>query len=115
MQSGYYGYEKKVGGRKMKPIVIIKETTKDGKFELTEKELKELIEQAYEQGYADAKAEYKPNWGYRDISTTPYCGNVLSGKPDPAWNLQNTATAKGDEFNPKDFKTYTTLCTAKGE
>lgn len=87
----------------MKPIIIIKETNKDGKFELTEKELKELIEQAYEQGYADAKAEYnKPNWTYRNLNgipivdCTPTAGNVVGGKPDPAWNLQNTATAKGE-------------------
>ena len=39
----------------MKPIIIIKEKNKDGKFELTEKELKELIEQAYEQGVADGR------------------------------------------------------------
>lgn len=54
----------------MKPIIIIKETNKDGKFELTEQELKDLIEQAYEQGYADAKAEYnKPinGWAIRSI------------------------------------------------
>lgn len=39
----------------MKPIIIIKETNKEGKFELTEQELKELIEKAYEQGFADGR------------------------------------------------------------
>lgn len=39
----------------MKPIIIIKERNKDGKFELTEQELKELIEKAYEQGVADGR------------------------------------------------------------
>lgn len=39
----------------MKPIIIIKEKNKDGKFELTEQELKDLIEQAYEQGVADGR------------------------------------------------------------
>lgn len=41
----------------MKPIIIIKEKNKDGKFELTEQELKELIEKAYEQGFEDGKQE----------------------------------------------------------
>lgn len=39
----------------MKPIIIIKETNKDGKFELTEKELKEIIEQAYAQGVEEGR------------------------------------------------------------
>jgi len=51
----------------MKPIVIIKETNKNGKFEFTEEELKGLIEQAYEQGVADEKKNHNLNW----ITTTP--------------------------------------------
>lgn len=39
----------------MKPIVIIKETNKNGKFEFTEEELKELIEKAYNQGVEDGR------------------------------------------------------------
>jgi len=39
----------------MKPIIIIKEKTANGKFEFTEKELNELIEQAYNQGVADGR------------------------------------------------------------
>ncbi len=37
----------------MKPIIIIKEKNSNGKFELTEQELKELVEQAYSQGLMD--------------------------------------------------------------
>lgn len=44
----------------MKPIIIIKEKNTNGKFELTEQELKDLIEQAYEQGVEDGKPPKKP-------------------------------------------------------
>ena len=101
----------------MKPIVIIKETNKDGKFELTEKELEELIEQAYEQGYADAKAEYnKPDWIYKDINggsndkiyygnpnnphdiygnPIPYCGGSTTGQPNPTFKLNGLTVSTG--------------------
>lgn len=86
----------------MRPIVIIKETNKEGKFELTEQELKVLIEQAYEQGFEDGKAQYnKPNWSYRNlngipiVNGTPTAGNFTSGEPDTAWNLRNTAVSTG--------------------
>lgn len=80
----------------MKPIIIIKEKNTNGKFELTEKELKGLINQAYEQGVEDAKAQSQPSiqnippeWydGKKDITPNyprniygdpvPYCGNDL--------------------------------------
>lgn len=44
----------------MKPIIIIKEKNANGKFELTEQELKGLIEQAYAQGVEDGKPQKKP-------------------------------------------------------
>ena len=44
----------------MKPIIIIKEKNANGKFELTEQELKGLIEQAYAQGVEDGKPPKKP-------------------------------------------------------
>lgn len=71
----------------MKPIIIIKETNKDGKFELTENELKELIEKAYEQGFENAKAQYQPklnpSWQTRtDITPCKFTpGNYVSDKP----------------------------------
>ena len=70
----------------MEPIIIIKETNKEGKFELTEQELKDLIEQAYEQGFEEGKTQYQPNlnsWHTRNDITpcknTP--GNYVSDKP----------------------------------
>ena len=100
----------------MKPIVIIKETNKDGKFELTEKELKQLIEQAYEQGYADANAEYSkpiqdnyPNWSNDKIyygnpnnphdiygNPIPYCGGSTTSNPKDNITAWSAATAKGE-------------------
>lgn len=44
----------------MKPIIIIKEKNANGKFEFTEQELKDLIEQAYAQGVEDGKPPKKP-------------------------------------------------------
>lgn len=73
----------------MKPIIIIKETNKNGKFELTEKELKELIEQAYKQGFEDAKQQYQPSlngWNIRggigDTITTPSIQPIYKGEPN---------------------------------
>lgn len=51
----------------MKPIIIIKEKNANGKFEFTEQELKDLIEQAYAAGVADEKKNHNLNW----ITTTP--------------------------------------------
>lgn len=88
----------------MKPIIIIKEKNKDGKFELTEQELKDLIEQAYEQGYADAKAEYnKPinSWAIRSIGDemndlvdrSGRC--ITTGQPNPTTKLNGSAVSTG--------------------
>jgi hypothetical protein len=94
----------------MKPIIIIKETNKDGKFELTEQELKELIEKAYEQGVADGRpkatlpqSQYdRPEDGilYRNINggesnklqtlpyvisnPMPYCDGITTSDPNRA-------------------------------
>lgn len=44
----------------MKPVIIfVKNRTKDGKIILTENELKEVLEEAYAQGYEDAKEKYE--------------------------------------------------------
>ena len=62
----------------MKPIIIIKETNKDGKFELTEQELKELIEQAYKQGFEEGKERNQtvinPTWWEQPTKTIPLDG-----------------------------------------
>lgn len=87
----------------MKPIIIIKEKNKDGKFELTEKELKELIEKAYEQGFEEGKEQNRtvinPNWWEQPIKTInldktdpihphdiygnpiPYCSGTTASDP----------------------------------
>ena len=100
----------------MKPIVIIKETNKNGKFEFTEKELRELIEQAYAEGVADEKKNHNLDW----ITTTPgtipktipgigtanpafpndrfvYCGesSQTSAKPNPEIKLNGSAVSTG--------------------
>lgn len=67
----------------MKPVVLIKETNKDGKIELTEEELKQLITDAYEQGYEDGKKQNQVPIYIPPISSNPpgnwwdqivYCG-----------------------------------------
>lgn len=54
----------------MKPIIIIKETNKNGKFEFTEQELKDLIEKVYEQGVADGNG-----------NPIPYCSGGTASDP----------------------------------
>lgn len=110
MQTSNYGYEKTVGGRKMKPIIIIKETNKDGKFELTEKELRELVEQAYNQGFEDGKernqAVINPTWREQPIKTIPLDRtepryNDIYGKPIPnitAWNATTSTQPNEDSY-----------------
>jgi hypothetical protein len=39
----------------MKPIVLFYEKTKDGKIVMSEEEVKELIDNAYRQGFEDGK------------------------------------------------------------
>lgn len=52
----------------MKPIIIIHDKTDDGKLLFTEEELKKIVSDAYESGYADGK---KSNSIYDgDIATT---------------------------------------------
>lgn len=100
----------------MKPIIIIKEKNANGKFELTEQELKDLIEQAYEQGVADEKKNHNLDW----ITTTPvtipktmpgigtanpvfpndnivYCGGTsqTSAKLNPEIKLNGSAVSTG--------------------
>ena len=82
----------------MKPIVIIKETNKNGKFEFTEKELKKLIEQAYEQGFDEGKPKTYTTAGTvgngNGTVTLPYIQPIYKGEP----NLGDWETAK--PYNP---------------
>ena len=67
----------------MTPIILIKEKNGNGKIEITEEELKQIISDAYEQGYEDSKKQNQvpmyispipsnpsDNWWDRQI----YCG-----------------------------------------
>lgn len=76
----------------MKPIIIIKEKNANGKFEFTEQELKDLIEQVYAAGVADEKKNHNLNW----ITTTP--GTIPRTMPD-----RGTATPA---FPPNDNIVY---------
>lgn len=100
----------------MKPIIIIKETNKEGKFELTEEELKDIVEKAYDQGYEEGKEQYQPklnpSWQTRNDITpcknTP--GNYVTDKPcTPAYPhdvFGNPLVSCGGETvsDPKDTK-----------
>lgn len=44
----------------MKPIIIFKEKNKNGKYEFTEKEFKDFLEKAYEEGYEEGKRASTP-------------------------------------------------------
>ena len=67
----------------MRPIIIIKEKNTNGKFELTEEELRELVEQAYEQGVADSrpKATLPQSQYDRPEDGTYYRGFSLGSGP----------------------------------
>ena len=73
----------------MKPVVLITEKNAKGMIELTEEELKQLIADAYEQGYEDGKKQNsapiyipttEPSTNWRDQNYKPiigpsiYCG-----------------------------------------
>ena len=59
----------------MKPILIV--VAKEGKIELTEAELRGIVENAYEQGKADARYTYPTlpgNWSKTTSPTVRYLG-----------------------------------------
>ena len=73
----------------MTPIILIKEKNGNGKIEITEEELKQIVSDAYEQGYEEGKKQNPtpisinpspttPNWwdqNYKPvISPFVYCG-----------------------------------------
>jgi len=95
----------------MKPIIIIKEKNKDGKFELTEQELKDLIEQAYEQGVADGRpkatltqSQYdRPEdgiWYRRNINGGE--NNKLQTIPHDVFGNPLTVVSGGTASDPRD-------------
>lgn len=81
----------------MKPIIIILNEgnlNKDGKYELSDQELRTLLQEAYEQGFEDARKQYQPSingWGIRDIP----CDNYTTGQPNQAVKLNGSAVSSG--------------------
>lgn len=87
----------------MKPILIIKEKNENGKYEFTKEEIEDIIEQAYNSGFADGKVQYQPIYPYYQPtypSTTP------TTPVDEWWKRQvwcgsgNTLTESHGEPNP---------------
>lgn len=95
----------------MKPIIIIKETNKDGKFELTEKELKELIEKAYEQGFEEGrpKATLPQSQYDSQIDGTYYRKFNLGNGPKDAYGNPIPYCSGTTESDLRDTKTILTL------
>lgn len=72
----------------MLSVIFITDEKKDGKYELTEERLKELLQQAYNQGYEDGKVKYQ---------LQPYINNLPGTIPcdsdkinDPFWYERQT-------------------------
>lgn len=106
-------------------MIKIFTTNKNGKIELTKEELKEILDEAYWEGY---KANTGITWTYKSPSiTTPYyyttsasgttitlnnsaeaCTATTSGKCDGITltasndNLNNTTNISENEYNKKD-------------
>lgn len=95
----------------MKPIIIIKERNKDGKFELTEQELKELIEQAYEQGVADGRPKATlPQTQYDNpVDGIYYRKFNLGNGPKDAYGNPISYCGGTTVTDPKDTRAVLTL------
>ena len=52
----------------MKPILIIKEKNENGKYEFTKEEIEKIIDQYYNEGVSDGKAQSQPIY----INPSPY-------------------------------------------
>ena len=66
-------------------IVVYKEPNKNNKLEFSKKELEELLDKAYNEGYAKGKNEHYYTWTAPSITTTPYI-------------LSTTTTATSDDY-----------------
>jgi hypothetical protein len=78
----------------MKPIIIFKEKNKNGKYEFTEKEFKEFLEKAYDEGYKEGKRA-STLIAYPSLNPAPYTTPTHpspNGTGDkPWWDYQITS------------------------
>lgn len=84
---------KEHGGNKMSRVVIV-EKNKDGKVELTKDELQKMLDDAYNQGYADGRSKYEtitypsyPVW-YRstnDLNTIDADKITITSRENEQW------------------------------
>lgn len=57
----------------MEPVVIIVKDVKDGKIQLTEQEIKDMVRRAYTEGYWDGKRSGTGGFWYNDpLNIPPY-------------------------------------------
>ena len=86
----------------MKPIIIFKEKNKSGKYEFTEKEFKEFLEKAYDEGYEEGKKASTPI--YPILNPAPYTTPTY---PSPNtgdrfwWDNQPTTCGINPKLDPK--------------
>ena len=84
----------------MSLIIITESKNKNGNYELTEKQLRDLIQDAYNKGYTDGKLAGNSNsgWGYPSIQPSPYYDDNIrykdSNKPTPWWSEVTCSTVK---------------------
>lgn len=62
---------------------------KNGKIELTEKELQQLLDNVYWEGYRNNN---NPGWAYRTPLTYPYCSTITAD------SITLGSTTKGNEI-----------------
>lgn len=86
----------------MSLIIITESKNKNGNYELTERKLRDLIQDAYNKGYTDGKLAGSSNsgWGYPSIQPSPYYDDNIrykdSNKPTPWWT---EVTCSGEKSN----------------
>lgn len=125
----------------MSLIIITESKNKNGNYELTERKLRDLIQDAYNKGYTDGKLAGSSNTGWNpgfNPTPTPYYDDNIrykdSNKPTPWWtevtcssvrdmaaedaqksinkNLQDNAWSNSASSNP--FNPTVTLLNEKG-
>lgn len=85
----------------MSLIIITESKNKNGNYELTERKLRDLIQDAYNKGYTDGKLAGNSNTGWPlNPTPTPYYDDNIrykdSNKPTPWWT---EVTCSGEKVN----------------
>ena len=57
-------------------IIVYKEPNKYNKLEFSKKEFEDLLDKAYNEGYAKGKNEHWYTWTAPTITTTPYISST---------------------------------------